>query len=78
MSENKIQEIRDNFPKFNLRKLTAGQAKKIANKFFKTKKYRGMFGTKDLIKIRINNKNIFSKIQEGETSFYILELNSEQ
>lgn len=78
MSEIKIQEIRDNFPKFDLRKLSAGQAKKIANKFFKTKKYRGMFGTKDLIKVRINNRNIFSEIQEDEISFYRLELDLEQ
>ena len=78
MSEKLIQKIRDNFPKFNLRKLSTGQAKKIANTFFKTKKSRGMFGTKDLIKIRINNKNIFSEIQEDEDSFYRLELNSEQ
>ena len=73
-----LNDIQVKFPKFDLKKLNTGQAKKIANSFFKTKKSRGMFGTKDLKNIKHKGGNVFSSFEENEKKFYRLELTTEQ
>lgn len=73
-----LEDIQDEFPNFNLNKLKTGQAKKIANSFFRTKKARSKFGTKDLKNIKNKGQNVFSSFEENAETFYKLELTQEQ
>lgn len=74
-----LKDIQVKFPKFNLNKLKTGQAKKIANSFFRTKGKRlSIYSAENLKKIKKGGKNIFSSFEENGEIFYKLELVQEQ